>query len=148
MISHLHTSHLSDDGLPTPEVGSWVEEKYRLVNLYNRLFSTGMKRKWDLRVYIDLYAGAGRSKIRGTDHILEASPLLALGVPDKFDKYIFCEKNPALIKALQHRVTNQYPETAVSYVQGDCNKKVEEIIREIPAHSPQKGLVLLFCRSI
>lgn len=102
-------SFLQDDGLPTPEVGPWVEEKYGLVKLYYRLFSTGMKEKWDSRVYIDLYAGTGRSKIRGTNHILEASPLLALGVPDKFDKYIFCEKDRALIEALQQRVANHYP---------------------------------------
>lgn len=144
MSSHPPTSHLHDDGFLTPEVGSWVEEKYRLVNLYNRLFSTGMKRKWDLRVYIDLYAGAGRSRIRGTNHILEASPLLALGVPDKFDKYIFCEKERVLIETLQQRVANQYPDVDVAYVQGDCNKKVEEIIRKIPAHSSDRK-VLSFC---
>lgn len=86
------TSYLQDDAMPTPEVGPWVEEKHEIVNRYNRQFSTGMKRKWDCRVYIDLYAGAGRSKIRGTDRILEASPLLALSVPDKFDKYIFVKK--------------------------------------------------------
>ncbi|MBI3610696.1 MAG: three-Cys-motif partner protein TcmP [Nitrospirae bacterium] len=32
----------------------------------------------------------------------------------------------------------------MAYVQGDCNKKVEEIIREIPAHSPDRK-VLSFC---
>jgi three-Cys-motif partner protein len=137
-------SFLQDDGLPTPEVGPWVEEKYELVNRYNRQFSTGMKRKWDCRVYIDLYAGAGRSKIRGTGRILEASPLLALGVPDKFDKYIFCEKDRSLIQALRQRVLNQYQEIDVAYVEGDCNEKVSEIISKIPAHS-SKRKVLSFC---
>jgi len=144
MSSRLPTSYLQDDGLPTPEVGSWAEEKYRLANLYNRLFSTGMKKKWDCRVYIDLYAGAGRSKIRGTNHILEASPLLALGVPDKFNKYIFCEKDRALIQALRRRVMDQYPEIDVAYVEGDCHEKVGEITSKIPAHS-SKRKVLSFC---
>lgn len=144
MNNHLSVPYLQDDGLPTPEVGSWVEEKYELVNRYNRQFSTGMKRKWDCRVYIDLYAGAGRSKIRGTNHILEASPLLALGVPDKFDKYIFCEKDGNLIQVLRQRVTNQYPEVDVAYVQGDCNKKVGEIISKIPPHSSRRK-ILSFC---
>ena len=137
-------SSLQDDGLPIPSVGSWAEEKYRLVDFYNRLFSTGMKSKWDTRVYIDLYAGAGLSKIRGTNRILEASPLLALGVPDKFDKYIFCEKDDPLINALRQRVTRKYPEINVAYVQGDCNEKVIEIINEIPKHSTSKR-VLSFC---
>ena len=32
-----------DDGLVCPEVGTWAEEKYRLLALYDELFSTGMK---------------------------------------------------------------------------------------------------------
>jgi hypothetical protein len=51
--------HVEDDGLECPPVGAWAEEKYRLVSLYDELFATGMKDKWDERVYIDLYAGAG-----------------------------------------------------------------------------------------
>jgi len=38
------------DGLITPDVGSWAETKYRLLALYDQLFSTGMKNKWDQRV--------------------------------------------------------------------------------------------------
>jgi hypothetical protein len=36
---------IEDDGLICPEVGSWAEEKYRLLSLYDELFSTGMKDK-------------------------------------------------------------------------------------------------------
>ena len=39
----MESEYLSDDGLETPEVGAWAEEKYRIVNLYDTLFSTGMK---------------------------------------------------------------------------------------------------------
>lgn len=61
---------IEDDGLICPEVGSWAEEKYRLLALYDELFSTGMKYKWDQRVYIDLYAGAGYGRIKGSKKIL------------------------------------------------------------------------------
>ncbi len=43
---------MPDDGLPTSEVGPWSLQKYRLLDLYDTLFSTGMKHHWDLRVYI------------------------------------------------------------------------------------------------
>ncbi len=46
---------LEDDGLMTPEVGDYAEEKYRLIGLYAELFAKAMKGKWDSRVYIDLY---------------------------------------------------------------------------------------------
>lgn len=49
-----------------------------------------------------------------------------------------------MIKALRQRVTNQYPEVEVAYVEGDCNEKVGEIISKIPAHSPKRK-ILSFC---
>ncbi len=136
--------YVQDDGLPTQDVGSWAEDKYRLVNSYNRLFSRGMKNKWDCRVYVDLYAGNGRSKVRETEHILESSPLLALSVPDKFDKYIFCEKDDKKLEILKQRVTTKYSGVNVSYIQGDCNSEVDKIIAAIPRPSSARK-VLSFC---
>ena len=77
-----------DDGLACSEVGAGAEDKYTLVGLYDRLFSTGMKDKWPTRVYIDLYSGPGFVRVRGTNRMMVGSPLPALGVPDPFDKYI------------------------------------------------------------
>lgn len=132
------------DGLPIPEVGSWAETKYRLVALYDRLFSTGMKAKWDTRVYIDLYAGAGYARIRGTDRIIYGSPLLALDVSDPFDKYIFCEANAAFLQALEHRVARLFPRANAELIAGDCNDKIDEIYAAIPKSS-RRHTVLSFC---
>ena len=140
----LETEYLDDDGLETPEVGPWAEEKYRIVGLYDRLFSTGMKKKWDCRVYIDLYSASGHARIKGTQKIIAGSPLIALGVPKSFDKYILCEKKPKLMKALQQRVSKKFPAADVSYVRGDCNEKVQDILAQIPPHSKGKT-VLSFC---
>src|ERR1019366_713286 len=38
----LRALHAEDDGLICPEVGGWAENKYRLLALYDKLFSTGM----------------------------------------------------------------------------------------------------------
>jgi len=54
--------------------------KYRLLALYDELFSSGMKKKWHQRLYIDLYAGGGISHIQGTRTFLKGSPLIALTV--------------------------------------------------------------------
>jgi len=132
-----------DDGLPCSEVGAWAEDKYRLVGLYDRLFSTGMKNRW-ARVYIDLYAGPGFARVRDRDRMLTGSPLLALNVPDAFDKYIFCENDAGYLEALQARVHRYAPKANASYICGDCNEKIEEICAEIPKPSPGRG-VLTFC---
>jgi three-Cys-motif partner protein len=121
---------VEDDGLPCPEVGAWAEDKYKLVGLYDRLFSTGMKNKWATRVYLDLYSGPGIVRLRGAGQKLMGSPLLALGVPDPFDKYIYCEKDPELLDALQSRVSRYSPTASATFICGDCNEKIDEICGE------------------
>jgi three-Cys-motif partner protein len=134
-----------DDGLYCgDEVGAWVEDKYRLVSLYESLFSTGMKRKWDKRVYIDLFSGPGLVRIRGTRRFLWSSPILALQVKDPFDEYIFCESDSKALDALQRRVYKLFPDTKVSFVSGDCNETTEEICSKIPTPSTSCK-VLSFC---
>src|ERR1051326_5417999 len=113
---------LEPDGLATPEVGAWTEDKHRLVSLYATLFSSGMKAKWGKRVYVELYAGAGRARVRGTSKIIVGSPLLALQVNPPFDKYVFCEDSPQNLDALRQRVRRLSPVANVAYVPGDCNQ--------------------------
>ena len=55
----------------TPDIGSWGEEKYRHVALYSSLFVKSMRNKWDCLVYIDLFPGAGRARIRSTARIVQ-----------------------------------------------------------------------------
>ena len=133
-----------DDGLLYAPVGSWGVQKYKLVSMYNELFATGMKAKWQTRVYIDLFAGPGKARIKGTDRMVCGSPLLALSLPDRYDKYIFCESDRDNADALQRRVSREFPTANVSIIQGDCNAAVGEIANLIPAHSKQNR-VLSFC---
>ncbi len=134
----------SDDGLLTPEVGPWSDKKYRLIHNYAEMFATGMKHKWDCRVYIDLFAGAGKAKIKGSQRIVNASPLLALSVKDRFDRYIFCELEADLIDALLQRIKKYYGDADVKFVQGDVNLKIDEVIQSIPKPSG-RFKVLSFC---
>jgi len=134
-----------DDGLYYEhDVGAWVEDKHKLVALYQTLFSTGMKHKWENRVYIDLFSGPGLVRVRGSGKFLWSSPLLALHAKDPFDRYIFCESNVEALDALRVRVKKLFPHADVCYVAGDCNKEVEAICRNIPTPSRDKK-VLSFC---
>ena len=133
-----------DDGLFSSEVGSWVEDKHRLVALYDSLFSTGMKNKWDSRVYIDLYAGPGLLKVRDTAKFIWGSPIIALGAKDPFDKYIFCENDAEALAALRQRVARHFPTADVEFVEGSCDKQVDRISQFIPKASKTHH-VLSFC---
>lgn len=135
---------VADDGLPVPEVGPWAETKHNVVSYYAKQFSTGMKKKWDRRIYIELYAGAGYSRIRDTSKIIMGSPLRALGLPDPFDKYIFCEEDPGLMRALELRAKRMAPIADVICVPGNCNERISDIVREIPVGS-RDNTVLSLC---
>jgi len=125
---------LEDDGLFTPEVGPWAEEKYELAKLYGTLFTTGIRSKWDELVYVDLFAGAGRSRVRrvGTDRVLPASPMLALTLDHPFDRYVFCESDEERMKALEERVRREFSGVDVRFVSGDVNQSVPAILAEMP----------------
>ena len=135
---------LTDDGLVTEEIGNWGQEKYRLLSLYAQMFAASMKNKWDCRVYLDLFAGSGRSKIKGTNKVVAGSPLVALGVNPTFDKYVFCEKDPDKLLALKKRVSRDYPNANVDFQPGDANAVIAQILQKIPQYR-KDFKVLSFC---
>jgi three-Cys-motif partner protein len=130
-----HIIDVLDDNLVFDEVGAWTETKHTLVSLYAKLFSTGMKDKWGKRTYVELYAGSGHSKIRGTSKFIAGSPLHGLVLEHPFDKYVFCEEVLAKLNALRIRARRVAPNTKVAYVEGDCNDRVSNILAEIPVGS-------------
>lgn len=133
-----------DDGLPMLESGVWTEQKYVTLFNYLEIFSTGMKKMWGRRIYVDLYSGPGCTKVEGTARVLKGSPLLALSVKTPFDKYLFCEVIPDSLEALKQRVTKLGSSAEVSYIAGDCNERVDDIIGQIP-ESSKSNTVLTFC---
>lgn len=126
-----------------PEIREWTTKKYRLVANYMDMFSKGMKNKWDKRVYIDLFAGAGKSRYKENKKIFKGSPFLALDVEYKFDKYIFCEETDIRTEALRERIHKYYPEVDIDIIHGDCNQKVDEIISKIPSGRKVLSLCLV-----
>jgi three-Cys-motif partner protein len=96
------------------------------------MFSTSMRKKWDKRVYTDLFAGAGRAVIKDTREIVETSSLLATGVTHPFDRYVLCNSEAQCIDALRTRVDDHYPSHDVAYLTGDCNSVVDEVLAQVP----------------
>lgn len=135
---------VEEDGLPCPDVGAWTETKHSFASLYAKLFSSGMKDKWGKRIYVELYAGAGYSRVRGTPRVIAGSPLRALTLEHPFDEYIFCEENPENLRALKARVQRHAPGASVAYIEGDCNQNVKEILARIPIGS-RTDTVLTLC---
>jgi three-Cys-motif partner protein len=131
------------DGLIEQDVGGWSELKYKLIRLYSNLFATGMKYKWDQRVFLDIYSGPGISRIRGTDKLVLGSPLIGVTSKTPYDRYIFCDEKSENIEALKARMTRIAPETKADFVVGDSNDEVQQISKLIPKGSSQNTVLSL-----
>ena len=59
----------------------------------------------------------------------------ALYAEKRFDKYIFCEAIPKNLDALKVRVKRHAPEANVSYVEGDSDSRVGDILAAMPRGS-------------
>lgn len=134
----------NEDDFDLMEVNEWTLQKNSIIYEYSALFSTGMKIKWDHRIYVDLYAGTGKVITKESQKVLYGSPLLAMEVKDKFDKYILCEKDKKNYKSLKSRVENFYSDLDVTVIHGDCNEKIETVFNLIPKPSIGNS-VLTFC---
>ncbi len=128
-------SYKKDDGLTLPDIGLWGIKKYKLFGSYCDIFTSGMKYKWDERVFIDLFSGAGYAKLRNDGKILMTSSLIAASVPSKFTKYIACDANEDNINSLKQRVEREFTTLDFNYFHGDANKIVDKIIDAIPKGS-------------
>jgi len=126
------------DGKHVIKVGPWAKDKLFYIGRYCYIFNAGMKNKWPIRTYIDLFAGPGRCLIEGTMEEIDGSPVIALKCEVPFTHYFFNDIEPSLIESLQAR-TESFDWPSISYFRRDCNGIVDELVQGLPSNS------LFFC---
>jgi three-Cys-motif partner protein len=134
----------SDDGLPVREVGIWTEGKLYFWNRYIDITTRAMvgHPKWPAGlVYVDLFAGSGICKLRGSSRRIPGSTLIAANAPKPFRMILAIELDPKLAAALDARLITT-PSAAVAKVfEGDCNTKIDELIQHIPERALTLGFI-------
>ncbi len=117
-----------DDSLPMRSSGTWAEQKLDYLARYVDVFEKSMRGKWPYRNYIDLMAGPGKDRVRGSGKILLGSPLLALTAKYPFTGYFFVDLEGQTTKALQVRCNSSPYRARVNVYTGDCNQVIDKII--------------------
>lgn len=136
-----------DDGLIIGEVGPWAVEKHDRVKRYIQAAS-GARAKFlppkgnGGATYIELYSGAGRSLITGTNQIIEGSAVMAFNA-GRASRYPFSEMhlsdlNAQNSAALAERIT-KLGGFATSYA-GEASVVVDRVMKAINPY----GLHLAF----
>lgn len=125
---------IGNDGLPVRDSGIWAKEKLYYLEHYLDIFSVGMHKRWNGKLYyVDLFAGPGRCLISETKEEFDGSPLIALKF--NFAKYFFFESDPACFKALEARIKNRAPEKLknIELIPDDCNKEISKVSAPQPS---------------
>ena len=119
------------DRLPARPSGLWIGKKHKVLTYYADLFATGMKNKWESRVYLELFSGPGKCFIRDSGKEDIGSPLKV--IDHEFTKFIFTEMSAPAAEALAQRL-EPFPNSARTEVWcGDCAEAIKQI--RIPAGS-------------
>lgn len=129
---------IASDGLPLRPTGPWVHDKNYYLKRYLDIMTRGVGHKWAGKLsYVDLFAGPGRSVVRGTGEVVEGSPFVALNC--EFARYVFVDV-PDVLSTLQRRIATHPKAGRVSLIEGDCN----EVIEAVRDASPPDHLTLAF----
>ncbi|MGE7137437.1 three-Cys-motif partner protein TcmP [Luteibacter sp. NPDC031894] len=131
------------DKLVRAIVGGWAEEKHKRLRHYVDI-SRGARRKFKGNsTYIDLYAGSGRARIRGTtDQVIDGSPLVAVAEAGRtvpFGEVYLAEYEPANLEACVARLGRITAPPISTYV-----GKAETTVHEVAARLSPTGLHLAF----
>lgn len=117
--------------MPARVVGRWVARKEHYVGRYVSIFANGMRRQWDRRCYVELFAGPGLSFDKSLNEFTDGSPIRALKA-DLTD-FVFVDSDPGATRALAKRTAIWQKDRPVHIVTGDCNRVVDEITATMPA---------------
>jgi three-Cys-motif partner protein len=122
------------DGYQALVIGPWAKEKLFYIQRYCEIFNSGMKSKWPVRTYTDIFAGSGKCAIEETGEEVDGSSLIALQCKVPYTHYFFNDINPSAIQALKGRASS-FTSANINFFNRDCNEVIEDLRSKLPQSS-------------
>ncbi len=142
-------------------VGPWARQKLDGLEAYLHAYTQALKKQPFRLIYIDAFAGAGRSRIRdawvGADNedlnlldddfinaeqqFIEGSPRRALALNHPFAQYYFFDADAGRA-ALLEKLNTEYPDRNIHVGVGDANELIQTLIPQIVGRNT-KGVAFL-----
>lgn len=88
--------------------GPWTEAKLSLLEKYFDAYNQALKNMSFIRVYVDAFAGCGNISVRGK--LVNGSAFRSLKCSNRFDKYLFIDKDKNNCSKLREMVDESFPE--------------------------------------
>ena len=123
-------------------IGYWSEVKLEIIKKYAVAYSTILSAQPNLHhVYVDAFAGAGIHLSKLTNEFIAGSPLNALAVNPRFEKYYLIDLDAARVAGLRKMIGSR---NDVELFTGDCNKVLlNKVFPEIRYEQYRRGLCIL-----
>jgi three-Cys-motif partner protein len=134
---------------PEDSVGSWAREKLECLRKYLSFYTTALKNQTWCRgtIYVDAFAGPGRSPVRSTGQqriaepslwevesdpatteFLNGSPRVALDIPIPFTKYVFVERNAGRLRQLHTLIAEYGGRRDIAVRSRDANTEIKDLV--------------------
>jgi three-Cys-motif partner protein len=127
--------------LKIDEIGYWSEIKLSILDDYAKPYNQILRAHNLKTIYIDAFAGAGHHRAKGSNRIIDGSPLRALNVQPPFDILHFVDINTARVDQLGKLVKGR---ANVMVHRGDCNHiLLAEILPRISYENYERALCIL-----
>lgn len=143
------------------DVGPWAKQKLGALESYLEAYHKVMaKQKFEL-IYIDAFAGPGRSRIRASGQVdaeldlfldaeqkaasrefIAGSPVVALRTGRGFDRYYFFDNDPGRVKLLE-KIKEEHSNKVVHVICMDANSGVQKLARKIDEHHLVRAVAFL-----
>jgi three-Cys-motif partner protein len=120
---------MTNDHVDNPDdldiVGPWSQVKLEILRLYLKPYVTILTKRGFRPIYIDAFAGAGRHLTKGTGHVIDGSPKLAIDARPPFAELHFVDIDDHRTQQLEELSAR---DPRVKIRRGDCN---EFLVREV-----------------
>jgi len=120
--------------------GQWTKEKLTIIDDYLRFYTTAMSKQRVNLVYIDAFAGSGKTVLSdGTE--VDGSAILSLKY--SFDEYYFIDIDEGRIKELKEVIKTRYPgkTDSIHIINGNCNDELKRVLSSLTKY--QRGVMFL-----
>ncbi|MDR3738926.1 MAG: three-Cys-motif partner protein TcmP [Terracidiphilus sp.] len=127
--------------LKLDEVGYWSEIKLEILEKYAKPYTKILRARHMRPIYIDGFAGAGRHAAKGSNRLIDGSPVRALNVDPPFEAFHLVDIDGARTDEL-NRLSSGKPNVFVHL--GDCNQVLRnEVFPEIDYAKYMRALCIL-----
>ena len=142
-------------------VGPWARKKLGALERYLEAYHRVMQKQRFKLIYIDAFAGAGRSRVRtqhgnapsldlliddeqavAEEQFIAGSPVRALATGRGFDHYFFFDADPRRAAQLE-RLKREYPGKDIHIETGDANTGVQKLAAHFHRSPYARGVAFL-----